>query len=118
MSQTKENIKKISSRQGLYLGAILSLLTIITYFINWDVFLSPWFQFSKFLIVVSLAIYATLLSRKAYFHDFCFRDGFSAFFFTIGVGLGVFTLVKWILFDFIVIKSDYNIINIEIYIFC
>lgn len=111
MSQTKENIKKISSRQGLYLGAILSLLTIITYFINWDVFLSPWFQFSKFLIVVSLAIYATLLSRKAYFHDFSFRDGFSAFFITIAVGLGIFTLVNWLLFDFLVIEAGHYINN-------
>lgn len=105
MEKLKGKIKSISSKQGLHLGLILSLLTIIAYFVNWDILLSPWFQFAKFIIVVAMAVYASFLSRKAYLHNFNFRDGFSAFFITVAVGLGVFTLINWILFDFFAIDA-------------
>ena len=105
MPKLKESIKKISFKQGLYLGAILSGLTIIAYLINWDIFLSPWFQFAKFLIVIGSATYATLLARKAYLMSFSFRDGFSAFFIAVAVGFGVFTIVNWLLFDLIAVDA-------------
>lgn len=101
MPKLKSEIKKISLKNGVYLGAILGLITFVSYLINWDIILSPWFQFAKFLIIVPLGIYSCILARRIYFKDFNFRDGFSAFFITIVVGVGIFTLVNWILFDFI-----------------
>lgn len=109
MQKIKGKIKSISLKQGLHLGLILVLLTIISYFINWDIFLSPWFQFAKFLIVIAMAAYASYLARKAHHKVFSFRDGFSAFFITVAVGLGIFTVVNWLLFDFFATDAGHYI---------
>src|SRR5690625_1542426 len=109
MQKIKGKIKSISLKQCLHVGIVLVLLTIISYFNNWDIFLSPWFQFAKFIIVVAIAVYATYLSRKAHFKVFSFRDGFSAFFITVAVGLGIFTVINWLLFDFFATDAGHYI---------
>lgn len=95
-------IKKISKKTGVYLGGVLVLITLIAYLFDWDLFLSPWFQFSKFLVIMVFAIYASLKAKK---HDlnrrFSFRDGFSSFVIPAIFGLAIFTLFNWLLFNYI-----------------
>jgi len=102
MPKLKENIKKISFKQGLYLGILLSIINIGIYLYanfsnNWSLMISQWYQFAKFLIIVGFASYTTILCRKAYMNSFSFRDGFSAFFIAVAVGLGIYVLGNWFL---------------------
>lgn len=101
MPKLKISIKKISTRSGLTLGVILALGTIIAFLVNWDIFLSPWFQISKFILVIGFALYATSESRKLNVDKFSFRDAFSAFFITFAIGLLVFFIVNYVLFEWI-----------------
>lgn len=109
MGKIKENIKTVSLRWGLYLGVTLIVITCLALFINWDLLLSPWFQFSKFIITAALAIYATSICRRIYFRQFSFRDGFTGFFITVVVGLGVFHLANWMLFDLLASDAGHYI---------
>lgn len=101
MSEKKAAIKAISRKNGLILGGGLILLTLLAYFINWDIFLKFWFQILKFVVVMSLAIRATAMARSKYFKKFSFRDGFSAFFIAIALGTFLFFILTWLLFDLI-----------------
>lgn len=102
MPKLKENIKKISSKHGLILGAVLLSINIILYLYgnftnNWNPMSNEWFQFGKFLIIIGFAIFATIQSRKAYMKTLNFQDGFSAFFITVLIGYGIYVLSNWIL---------------------
>ncbi len=99
MPNIAKSIKGIAFRSGLYLGAILAVITITAYSIDWDLMMSPWFQPIKLLLVILFAIYATYQGRRHHRQKYSFRNAFSAYFITLALGLFIFTLVNYILFD-------------------
>lgn len=101
MTQPEKSIKHIAVRKGTYLGVLLSLVTLIAYWINWDIFLSTWLEASKLPVILFVAIMAAVKSRKTFPVNFSFKNGFSAFFITIAVALAVSLVVKWLLYNYI-----------------
>ncbi len=104
MPKLKENIRKISSKQGLYLGIALLVINIGVYLYsnfthNWVPMISQWYQFSKFLIITGFAAFTAVLCRKANMKSFSFQEGFSGFFIAVAIGLGIYTLSNWLLLD-------------------
>lgn len=102
MPKLKENIKKISTKQGLFLGLILLVVNLGLYLYgnftnNWSPMVNQWFQFGKFLIIIGFGIWTTILCRKAYMKTLNFQDGFSGFFITVLIGYGLYVLSNWIL---------------------
>lgn len=110
MSDSKTSTKGIAQKKGLYLAGIMVLATLLAYFINWDIFLSPWFQVTKFVLVMLLAILAIAEARKINFKNFTFREGFSTFFITVAIGTFIFVIANWLLFD-LIDKSAGHYIN-------
>lgn len=101
MPPISKSIKKYAKNNGLLLGLFLVIATVGAYVLDWDIFLSPWFQFSKFIIVMVLGIRAVFQPRRLNPEKFSFRDGFSAFFIAVALGLFIFVTANWFLFDVI-----------------
>src|SRR5690625_1504531 len=101
MPSISKSIKNSAKNNGLLLGLFIVVVTVGAYALDWDIFLSPWFQFSKFIIVMVLGIRAVAQPRRLNPPKFTFRDGFSAFFITAALGLFIFIIANWVLFDLI-----------------
>lgn len=99
MPKLKQSVKQVSTKTGIYLGIALAVLTIGAYSIDWDIILNRWFQPLKLLFVMIFAIYATTKAKKLNVQEFSFRDAFAAYFITVALGMAIFTLVNYTLFD-------------------
>jgi len=114
MPKIKENIKKIALKSGIYLGGALILITLLAYFFNWDLLLQSWFQLLKFSIVIALATYSTMAAKRRNLEAFSFRDAFAAYFIPIAVGLLLFSIFNYLLFDLIDGQAGHYIAEMSI----
>ena len=96
-----KSLKKVASTYGLYLGAILSIMAILAFTNNLDLFLKPWFG----LIIYGLCLLAgfvSLIKIKISTGGYLsFRHSFASYFIAVLVGITLFTLVTFILFNYV-----------------
>jgi len=98
MEQTS---KSAAINYGVYLGAITSLITIVVYGINIDLFISAWLGILLFIIVVAFGAVSALNSRKLLGGLISFKQSFSSYFITITVGTLISSVVGVIIFTYI-----------------
>src|SRR5699024_12620557 len=109
MPKLNKSIKRTAQKSGFYLGAAMALITLGAYLINWDILLSPWFQVSKFILVMGFAILAVVQARRLS-DKYAFRHAFSAYFITVALGLIILVFVNFLLLRVIDIQAGHYII--------
>jgi len=108
----KYNLKKINkimepttkssaTNYGLYLGAILSLITVLIYAVNLDLFTEWWLGIVLFLVVVACGVVSAVKSRTILNGFISFKQAFTSYFITIAIGTLIATVVGIAIFTFI-----------------
>jgi hypothetical protein len=93
--------KKIATTYGLYLGAILALITTLMYSLNQELFTKWWIGILTILIVITLGIVSVAKSKGAQNGIITFKDAFTSYFITVAVGLAISTVVGILIFNVI-----------------
>ena len=59
-----QSLKKTSTNYGLYLGLVLSVLTVLIYVIKVEILIAWWFTILIFLTILGFGIAAAIKSKK------------------------------------------------------
>lgn len=94
-------IKSSAINYGLYLGAILSIITIAAYAINLDLFINMAFGISLFVLTITLAILSLFKSKKILNGFISFKDAFSSYFITIAIAVIISSIISFVIFNFV-----------------
>mgnify|MGYP003665277239 CR=1 FL=1 len=97
----EKSLKSVAINYGMYLGAILSLLTVIGYAVSLDLFTQIWFGISFLVIIIVLGILSVSQSKKLSGGFISFKNAFTSYFITILIGLIISAVVSIIIFNFI-----------------
>jgi len=95
------SIKSSAINYGLYLGGLLSILTILAYAINLDLFANMWFGISMLIAVIVFGIISTIKSKKLLDGFISFKDAFTSYFLTIVIGLAISSVISIVIFNFV-----------------
>ena len=94
----EKSVKSISINQGILLGAILSIFSVLVYMLNLDLFTEWWFGILLFIIILVFGIIATSKTRSALGGFMSFKQAFTPYFITIAVGTLISTVVGIVIF--------------------
>ena len=97
----EKSLKSIAKDYGLYLGLILTLLTVTAYAVNLNLFVNIWFGMSIYFISIIFGIISTAKVKQHFNGYLNFKDSFTAYFVTILIGLVLVTLISFVIFNFI-----------------
>jgi len=97
----EQTTKSAAINYGVYLGAITSLITIIIYGVDIDLFTAPWLGIVLFIVVVAFGAVSALNSRKLLGGFISFKQAFSSYFITIAVGTLMSSIVGIVIFTYI-----------------
>ena len=97
----EQTTKSAAINYGVYLGAITSLITIVIYGVDIDLFTAPWLGIVLFIIVVAFGAVSALNSRKLLGGFISFKQAFSSYFITIAVGTLMSSVVGIVIFTYI-----------------
>jgi Protein of unknown function (DUF4199) len=101
MEEKKVTIKSIATNYGVYLGGLLSLVTIAIYAININLMVSMWLGIGLLIVVVGFGIVSTAKSKSLFDGFLNFKQAFSSYFITVAIGIAISTAISAILFNFI-----------------
>jgi len=93
--------KSSAINNGLYLGAILALITVLIYAVNLDLFTEWWLGIILFIIVVAYGVVSAIKSRTILGGFISFKQAFTSYFITIAIGTLISTVVGIAIFTFI-----------------
>ncbi|WBL27152.1 DUF4199 domain-containing protein [Zunongwangia sp. HGR-M22] len=94
--------KSVATPFGIYLGILLSLITVLAYAFNLELFTSWYLGVFNFIIIIAFLVLSEFKSRKAVADPaFSFKDAFIAAFIPIAIGLLISTIVSIIIFNFV-----------------
>jgi len=96
----EKTLKSISTNNGLVLGLILSLISVLVYAINLDLFTKWWLGIILFLIAIGYGAYSGIVFKKQQ-KFLTFKEAFSSYFITIAIGTLIATVVGIIIFTFV-----------------
>ena len=97
----EKSLKSIATDYGLYLGGILSLLTLMGYVISLDLFTKIWFGIGFLIVIIVLGILSIVKSKKSQDGYISFKNAFTAYFITLIVGLLISAALNILIFNFI-----------------
>ncbi|NNL81212.1 MAG: DUF4199 domain-containing protein [Flavobacteriaceae bacterium] len=96
-----KSIKSSALNYGLYLGLALSLITVIIYATNLEIFVKWWFGIGLFVLIVVMGIMSSIKSKQILGGFISFKDAFGSYFLTVLVGTLVSTVVSYIIFNIV-----------------
>ncbi len=96
-----ENLKKIASQLGLFLGLALIVLTSIAYAVDLNLFTKWWYGVGIMFLVVSFGCVAAVRTKKAAGGFLGFKETFISYFITVVVGVAIYTAYSILLFNVI-----------------
>mgnify|MGYP000132274549 FL=1 len=97
----EQTTKTTAINYGIYLGGIISLITIIVYGVDLDLFINPWLGIVLFILVIAFGAISAINSRKLLGGFISFKQTFSSYFITISVGTMISSIVGIAIFTFI-----------------
>jgi hypothetical protein len=98
----EKSIKSSAINYGLYLGAVLSLFTVIGYAINLELLVNFWLTLLILpIIIIAFGVVSTAKSKSLFDGFLNFKQAFSSYFITVAIGILISTAVSVILFNFI-----------------
>jgi len=86
---------------GLYLGALLSIISVVIYAVNLDLFTEWWLGIILFILVIVYGVVSALKSKKILDGFITFKQAFASYFITIAVGTLIATVVGIAIFTYI-----------------
>lgn len=101
MDTNEVSIKQSSTQYGLILGGILSLITILMYTLNAELFTKWWIGILTIILVIAMGIVATARAKGLLGGFMTFKEAFTAYFITIAIGLAISTVVGILIFTVI-----------------
>ena len=96
----EKSLKSISINNGLTLGLVLSVITVLVYAVNLDLFTKWWLGIILFLIAIGLGAYSAVKFKQQQGY-LSFKEAFSAYFITIAIGTLIGTVVGIVIFTFV-----------------
>jgi len=93
--------KSSATNNGLYLGAILSIITILIYAVNLDLFTEWWLGIVLFVLVVAYGVISAIKSRNILGGFISFKQAFTSYFITVLIGSIISTVLGIVIFTFI-----------------
>jgi hypothetical protein len=97
----EKTLKSSAINYGLYMGLILSSLTIIGYAVDLGLFTKWWFGIIFLLLVIVFGIISSMSARKILNGFISFKQAFTAYFITILVGIVISSVVSIVIFNFV-----------------
>lgn len=97
----ENSIKSTGTTYGVYLGIILSLITVVVYAIDLAIFAEWWYGILNFLVLLVISIMAVIKAKSLKSNYFTFREAFSAYFITVVIGTLISSAVSLLLFNVI-----------------
>ncbi|MUU78239.1 DUF4199 domain-containing protein [Winogradskyella endarachnes] len=97
----EKNLKSLSINYGVYLGLILTAISIIVYAVMIDLFTAWWLGILLILLTIGYGTYAAIASRKSLGGFISFKDAFTSYFITIVIGTLISTIVGIVIFNFV-----------------
>lgn len=95
----EKSLKSSSANYGIYLGLILSALTVIGYAVSLDLFTKWWFGIVFLLLVIIIGIMSSMKARKLLGGFISFKNAFTAYFIAILVGIVISSIVSILIFN-------------------
>src|SRR5690606_12005394 len=100
------SIKLNAINYGLYLGGMLSLLTVFAYSINLDLFTEWWYGVALMVLVIIFGVISAMTSKKLLGGIINFKGAFSAYFIAIAIGIVISSVVSYVIFNVIDPDAD------------
>ncbi len=97
----ENSVKSSAINYGLYLGGILSLITVAIYAIDLSLMVNMWLGIAILIAVIAFGVVSTAKSKGILQGFISFKQAFSSYFITVAVGIIISTVVSAILFNFI-----------------
>ncbi|TYA92263.1 DUF4199 domain-containing protein [Seonamhaeicola marinus] len=97
----EKSFKSVATNYGLYAALALTLLTVIAYAFNVELFLNTMFGISYYIIAIVFAIISIVKAKKLLGGFISFKQAFTSYFITILIAFAVVTLVSFIIFNFV-----------------
>ena len=107
----ENSIKKNGVTLGIIMGVILVLITTTMYVVDISLFTNWWIGIVNFVIIIGIAIYSSISSKKALNGMMSYKNAFLSFILPIIVGIAIYVLYNIILFN--VIDPDAKMILTE-----
>ena len=108
--------KSTAVNHGLYIGAILSLWTILNYGIdNLELLVNFWVIFLITpVLIIAFGVISTLKAKAIQGGFINFKEAFTSYFITIVIGIVVSSLVSYLIFNIIDTAAGLELIDIVI----
>lgn len=97
----ENSLKSIATNYGFYLGALLALLTVISYAVNLELLTNMWYGIFIMVAIIALGVVSVAMVKKAQNGFVSFKEAFTSYFITVLIGLVISTLVSYFLFNVI-----------------
>lgn len=97
----EKSLKSIAVNYGLYLGALLALITVMAYAIDLGLLTNMWVGIFILIAVIVFGIIAVAKVKQAQQGFASFKEAFTAFFITVLIGLLISTFISFLLFNVI-----------------
>lgn len=97
----ENSIKKNGMSLGLIMGVILILITTTMYVVDLSLFTNWWVGIVNFVIIIGIAIYCSITSKKALRGIMNYKEAFLSFILPIIVGIAIYVLYNILLFNVI-----------------
>jgi hypothetical protein len=97
----ENNIKKNGLTLGVIMGVILVLITTTMFVVDLSLFTNWWIGVVNFVIIIGIALYSSISSKKELKGIMNYKDAFLSFILPIIVGVAIYVLYNIILFNVI-----------------
>ena len=91
--------RKAAISNGVILGVVSALVTVVIYAVNLDLFTKWWVGIISFLIVLGFGVYSASKTKQLVQGFTSFKQAFTGYFITIVIGTAIGTLVSILLFN-------------------
>lgn len=91
--------KSNSINLGLYLGSALSLIVVLIYAVNLDLFIEWWLRVALLIVVIAFGVVAAKRAKNNNGGFISFKEAFVYYFITIAVGTAISTVIGIVIFN-------------------
>ncbi|WP_055448442.1 DUF4199 domain-containing protein [Lacinutrix mariniflava] len=86
---------------GLYLGGLMSIITILGYALYLELLTKWWLGIILFIAIIAFGIVSALKSKKMQDGFITFKEAFSSYFITVAIGILISMVISIIIFNFV-----------------
>ena len=99
--EKSSSFKSTASTYGIILGVILVLFFVLIYTFNLELITKWWLKLVEFLLIIVIALIGMNKCKKVFKGIFTYKYSFTSYFIIILIGLSIYTLSSYLLFNFI-----------------